>query len=143
MKIVKSPNLNKSIDNASQIMLNIKAGDEQAAYRSFYDALCDTSPHKDMIAENAFTFEEMVEISKNLRDFGFGLEKVVYLPVYAFYRMKTFKYILNHRDELKKRNGQDAFMEAAVGLKKFFNDIEFIFFNTGYFGYAPLGRSKR
>jgi len=142
MKIKKSPNLNKSIDEASLLLLNKKSGDEEAAYRNFYQALCDTSPHGEMIQERGLTLEEIIKISRNLRNFGFGLEKYYYLPVYAFYRINSFKYILEHREELEKLKGDEAFTEAALGIKKYFNKIGDIIFNKGYYLYVPLGKNK-
>lgn len=142
MKIKKSPNLNKSIDDASLLFLHQKNGDEEVAYRNFYAALCDTSPHGELIRDAGLSLEELMEISRNLRSFGFGLEKVFYLPIYAFYRLKALKYILEHREELRKLKGHEVFMDTALGLKKYFNDLEFILFTRGYFGYARLGKSK-
>jgi len=143
MKIKKSPNLNQSIDEASLLFLNRRSGDEEAAYRNFYNALCETIPHGELIREHGLTLEELIEISRNLRNFGYGLEKVVYLPVYAFYHLKSLQYILNHREELRKLKGDEAFMNAAVGLKKYYNGIEFMFYYRGYFGYAPLGKNTK
>ena len=67
MKIKNSPKLNHAIEEACSISLHRQEGDEEAAYRKFYDALCDTSPHGDMIREQNFTVEEMIDIIQNLR----------------------------------------------------------------------------
>lgn len=125
MKIKNSPKLNHAIEEACSISLHRQEGDEEAAYRKFYDALCDTSPHGDMIREQNFTVEEMIDIIQNLRKAGYGLTTYFYMPIFALYRMKTFKYILEHKDELRKLKGQDAFREAALGLNARFAKLTF------------------
>ena len=123
MKIKKSPNLDKATEDASAILLNRKNGDEESAYRNFYKELCATSPHGEMIKEQGLPFEEMVEISKNLREFGYSLEKYFYLPIHAFCRLKSFQHILAHREELRGLKGHDAFVQAALGLKKYYREM--------------------
>ncbi len=125
MKIKKSPKLGRALEEANAILLCRQDGDEEVAYRNFYNALLDTSPHGKLIQENEFTLEEMIEISQNLRKAGYGIEVYFYLPVFAFYRLKTLKYILKHREELRKQKGREAFNEAAMGLKQAFAKMVF------------------
>ena len=125
MKIKKSPKLDRALEELNAILLCRKDGDEEVAYRNFYTGLCNTSPHGKLMQDNEFSLEEMMEISQNLRKAGYGLEVYFYLPVFAFYRLKTLKYILKHRDELRKQRGREAFNEAALGLKQVFAKMAF------------------
>jgi len=108
------------MDEATSILSYRIAGDKEAFYRNFYNALSGTIPHGKLIKEHGLTLEEMTEISQSLRNAGYGWERYFYLPVYAFYRIKTFQYILEHREELRRRKGHEAFTEAALGLKRYF-----------------------
>ncbi len=120
-----SHKVNHAIEKACAISLLRQEGNEEAAYRNFYDALCETSPFGDMIREQKFTFEEMMEINHNLREAGYGLTTYFYMPVFAFYRKKSFQYILQHREALRRLQGQEAFSDAALGLNECFSKLIF------------------
>ncbi len=143
MKINHSPKLIRSMNDASSILLHKKGGNEETAYRDFYNALCDTSPHGGLIKERGFTPEEMIEISRNLIHFGYSVEKYYYLPIYAFYRLKSFRYILEHKEDFLGLHGHEAFVHVALGLKKYFNRIVDVMFSKGYFAYFPSGKGSR
>lgn len=118
MRIVKSKNLDKAANEVSYILLRRKPGDIQAAYKDLYAALRDTSPHGKLMKECGFTLEEMIEIIEKLRDYGYGLERYYYLPVYAFYHIRPLQFILAHRQELRRQSGQKTFAETALNLKQ-------------------------
>ena len=111
MGIEKSPDLDKTMNKASNMLFLRKEGDEEAVYREFYNALCDTKPHGTLIKEqgHGLSLEEMISISRNLRNAGYGWEKWFYLPISAFYRFSSLEYVLKHKEALLRDKGPEPF----------------------------------
>lgn len=115
-----TPSVHQAQEAAILVLSRKRDGDETSVYNDLYNALAASGKLGKLLSEYGLTRQEMEDISRHLLDNGLCWEKHIFMPVQIFCRARPLRYVLEHKEDLTGKRGQEAFAETYRHLRNYF-----------------------